>query len=440
MTNTALSLDFRKSFCSEILAQTEEPTWSQSLRQKAWDSYQNLPEPLPPQRNLRRIPLLDESNLKAPGSSPAGAGLDERQASWGNLASTAQMLNATALEVSLSERLKAQGVVLCSLQEALLAYPEKVQTALDQVLPATENREAALNLSYWRNGFFLWVPRGVEIQEPLYLLSSLNQAQQALFSRSLILLDEGAQATVICDYHAESQGQPSFSSDLIEMVLGSAAHLKLIHLQNWGQEVHAHSYTQAKLERDAHLTQMNLSLGAAFHYAQTQSLLQAKGAESLFLGLNMGQAQQHFRQHTLQDHRSPHTRSELIYHSVLKDEAYSFFNGMIYVSPEAQQSESGQVSKSLLLSDKSRADAIPNLEILADDVQSGHGAAIGSLDPEQRFYLMSRGFDQHTAESLLVEGFMEEVILRFPHEDLQQRIAAHLSLHLLAEGEDRSEA
>lgn len=88
MTHTALSLDFRKNFCSELLNQTKEPAWSQSLRQQAWDSYQNLPEPLPAQRNLRRIPLLDESNLKAP--TPSSADLSSRQASWGTLASAAQ--------------------------------------------------------------------------------------------------------------------------------------------------------------------------------------------------------------------------------------------------------------------------------------------------------------------------------------------------------------
>lgn len=285
--------------------------------------------------------------------------------------------------------------------------------------------------------FFIYLPRHLQLEDPLYLLQSLNQGQQALFTRSLIVLESGAQAALVCDFAADSQNAASLSHDLIEVVLADGAELKWVHLQNWGQEVHAHSYTQTQLGRDARLSQLNLSLGGAYHYAQNQVRLQEKGSESLFLGLNIGGGQQHFRQQTHQDHRSPHTQSDLVYHSVLKDEAYSFFNGLIYVDPLAQKSESGQVSKSLLLSDKARADAIPNLEILADDVQSGHGAAIGSLDPEQRFYLMSRGFDRNTADTLLVEGFMEEVLLRFPHSDLQRSVAAHLSLHLQSESDER---
>jgi FeS assembly protein SufD len=440
MSETTLTQDFRQIYHPDFKPQVSEPAWAENLRKQAWEDYQNLPEPLPVQRTLRRIPLLDESELQPSKNLASNASDSEaRRASWGALAGWGQLNNAQAKNFELPSEWADQGVLLCSLREALELHADKVQPFLDKVLPAAQNREAALNLAYWQNGFFLYLPRNLHLSAPIYLQHSLNQGQQALFSRSLIVLEQGSEATVICDFDAASQAQASLSHDVLEISVAAAANLKLVHLQNWGQEVHAHSYTQTQLARDAHLSQFNLSLGSAYHYAHNQVQLQDKGSESLFLGLNIGNQDQHFRQQTQQDHRSPNTKSDLVYHSVLKDQAYSFFNGMIYVDPIAQQSESGQVSKSLLLSDKARADAIPNLEILADDVQSGHGAAIGSLDPEQRFYLMSRGFDRQTADLLLVEGFMEEVLLRFPHEELQQRIAAHLSLHLLAEDETRGD-
>jgi Fe-S cluster assembly protein SufD len=432
---TLLTTDFRAHYDPALPAAGAEPDWAAALRTQAWAHYQNQPEPLPPQRNLRRIPVLELSTLGAP---QAAAG-DESLASWGPLAASGQMRNAESVQIELPDSLRAQGLIFCSLREALSLYPQQVQATLDQILPAAANREAALNLAYWRNGFFLWVPRQLTVSAPIALLQSQTRGAQALFSRSLIGLEAGAQATVIYEGSAPAQAEASLSSDVLEISLAAGAGLKLIQLQNWGTEAHVHNYSQAQLARDARLWQLNLSLGAAFHYSQTQATLAEKGAESLLLGLTAGAGQQHFRQQTHQNHLSPHTRSDLVYHTVLRDEAYAFFNGLISVHPAAQHSESGQVSKSLLLSDKARADAIPNLEILADDVQSGHGAAIGSLDPEQRFYLMSRGFDWQTAEGLLIEGFMEEVILRFPGEDLQQRIAARLALHLQHE-EERDEA
>jgi Fe-S cluster assembly protein SufD len=440
-SETRLAPDFRSHYRSDFLHQPAEPEWASALRTQAWDHYQNLPEPLPVQRTLRRIPLLDDASLNAAIGQPVDSAFySTRRESWGTLAAWGELSNAQEMTVVLPAELADKGLIFCSLVEALAKHSDKILPHLDRILPAEKNREAALNLAYWQNGFFVYVPRNLQIAEPLYLLQSLNQGKQALFTRSLIVLEQGAMAAVVCDFAAESQSAASLSHDVLEIALADASELKLVHLQNWGQEVHAHSYTQTQLGRDARLTQFNLSLGGSYHYAQSQTLLQDKGSESLFLGLNIGGGQQHFRQQTLQDHRSPHTKSDLVYHSVLKDEAYAFFNGLIYVDPLAQKSESGQVSKSLLLSDKARADAIPNLEILADDVQSGHGAAIGSLDPEQRFYLMSRGFDRQTADTLLVEGFMEEVLLRFPHADLQRQVAAHLSLHLLSESDERSEA
>lgn len=439
MTSASLSLDFRSDYRQDLLPTADQPEWVQRLRHKAWAAYQQLPEPLPLQRNLRRMPVLNERQFGV-SVVPSAEGLQHRIQRWGSASGWGQLLNANQAEIELSESLQAQGVIFCSLAEALVRYPEKVQPFLDQILPAATHREVALNLAYWRNGFFLWIPRQLQVEQPLILLQGCSIGSQLLFSRSLVVLEPGAQATLVYETWSETRETVSLSSDVLEISLAAGAGLKLIQAQNWGQEIHTRTFTQARLGRDASFSQLHLSLGAAVHLAETRALLQEAGAEALFLGLNLGQAQQYFRQETFQEHQAPHTRSELLYHTVLRDEAYSFFNGRIYVTPQAQQSNSTQVSKSLLLSAKARADAIPNLEILADDVQSGHGAAIGSLDAEQRFYLMSRGFDQATAEAMLVEGFMEEVLLRFPHPELQQRVSEHLSLHLLAEREERGDA
>jgi Fe-S cluster assembly protein SufD len=231
--------------------------------------------------------------------------------------------------------------------------------------------------------------------------------------------------------HTEAIDSPSQLSDVLEIVAAENAEVNVVYLQQLSHSVHCQAYHQANLGRNARYHALDIGLGAAYHFEHSAVTLDQPGAESKLLGLFVAEANQHFRQTSLQNHLAPHTSSHLQYHSVLRDQAYSFYNGMIYVDAQAQQTVSNQLSRSLLLSEQARADAIPNLEILADDVQSGHGAAIGAMDAEQLFYLQSRGFAREQAENMLVEGFMEEVILQFPDTILQPLIKQHLSLSLL---------
>lgn len=445
---TTTQKDWTQTYDAELLAQRDEPEWMTQMRQQAWEIYLDMPDPPPPQRNLRKVPVLDRHGLRPAQSSEAAveaalSTLKARAQSWGQCAGAHLEVGAENLSSELDPSLAAKGVLLLPLADAVQQYPELVRGHIGQIYPAIAGKEIALNLAYWHGGYFLYLPRNLQLELPLYVLQSLAGVQnggEVLFSRSLIVAEAGAQLSLIHDaYSAPSeQAAPSLVSQVLEIYLGANAQLNLLNLQQWNRQVHALDYAQAKLERDARYTVLNIGTGAAYHYAQSGTSLEAQGAEADLLGLFLGEGEQHYRQNSLQTHLAPHTRSDLQYHTVLKDKAYSFYNGMIFVDGKGQQTESNQLSKTLLLSKTARADAIPNLEILADDVQSGHGAAIGSLDPEQMFYLMSRGFDHPTAEAMLIEGFMEAVLLRFPDARLHSAIQQHLSIHLLQSGEDAS--
>lgn len=413
-----------------------EPLWMTQLRQQAWEDYSQLPEPPAPQRNLRKIPVLELASLKAPAHVESKS-LAERQADWGDLAGSIQNSNASVFSQNLTETLQSQGVILMPLTQALTDQAELVSKVFNTVAPARD-KDVLLNLACWQNGVFLYVPANVQIELPLYFLQNLQGDSQALFSRSLVIVERHASITVIQDAYSESVSnseRTSFASEVCEWILAEGAQVNLLSLQQWSNQIHGKSFQYAKLARNAHFYSLAIESGSQYHLNHIAVNLEQAGAETRLLGLMIAQNDQHLRQSTLQNHLAPHTNSHLQYHSVLRDQAYSFYNGMIYVDTIAQQTESNQLSKSLLLSEQARADAIPNLEILADDVQSGHGSAIGSIDAEQLFYLQSRGFEHETAENMLVEAFMEEVILQFPAKDLHAAIKSHLALRLIEQDE-----
>ncbi len=424
--------DWTQHYEADLLPQRDEPEWMSQSRKQAWEIYTDLPEPRPLQRSLRKVPSMDLQGFGVQAVDESALGdLKARVASWGELDGAYLESNGELISEELNQELKDKGVILLSLSEALDKHPELVQKYFGKVYPAVMSKALALNMAYWRSGYFLYVPRGVQVELPIYALQTMQAGKQALFSRSLVVVETNANLSLVHDAFSDLATDAAWHSDVMEICVGQNAEVNALFVQQWNRKTHTQTWAKAFLERDARYRAFNIGTGAQFHEAQTGAQMENPGAETLLLGLFVGDGDQHFRQNSQQNHLSPHTFSDLQYHTVLRDQAYAFYHGMIYVDGKAQQTKSNQVNKNMLLSDEARADAIPNLEILADDVESGHGAAVASLDPEQRFYLMSRGFDQAMAEAMLVEAFMEAVILRFPHPQIQQRIQEHLSIRLL---------
>lgn len=426
-----LSTPWLHQYDANVLPQRDEPEWMTHLRKQAWEIYTDMPEAPPLQRSLRKAPVLDQTQLSlAQPVEEVSSFLKDRVTSWGDCAGLYLSQNNSLLSTELAEELSQKGVILMGLSEALEKHPEQVQKYFGKVYPAISGKALALNMAYWQSGYFLYVPANVQVELPICVLQSVAGGQSFGFQRSLVVAERGAQVTLIHDA-ASQNDSGAWVSDVVELWLNGNAQINAVYMQNWDRHMHALHYAKAHVARDARYHVLNLGIGAAYHEAHTGADLEEAGAEVNIQGLFVGDGDQHFRQQSLQNHIHAHTVSDLMYHTVLRDNAYSFYHGMIYVDPKAQQTVSNQVSKSLLLSDESRSDAIPNLEILADDVQSGHGAAVGSLNPDQLFYLLSRGFDRGTAEAMLVEGFMEAVILRFPVEALQAVLREHLAMRLL---------
>jgi Fe-S cluster assembly protein SufD len=205
-------------------------------------------------------------------------------------------------------------------------------------------------------------------------------------------------------------------------MVGDRARLVYGTLQDWGRNVYHYSNHRAEIGHESELQFIHTLLGGRVTKTNAYYDLAAPGAQAFVHGFMFGDERQHFHMHTLQRHKADHCTSDLLIKGCLKDRARSVYQGLIQVDEGAQRTDAYQANRNLLLSDTARADSIPGLEILANDVRCTHGATIGTVDQEQMIYLMSRGLPAHEAQRLIVEGFFAPVIDRVPLESVRQQL------------------
>ncbi len=324
------------------------------------------------------------------------------------------------------------GVILTDLAAAFRQFPQLVEEHLFQTgAPEGLPKYVSLHGALWKQGLFCYVPDGVSVKLPLRAWLEIPKTETAVFPHILIVLGEGAEATLIDERRGGRTGtDPLFSNEMVEIVLKPGAHLQYVHLQRWGQPVTELFTQRTVLEKDAIFLNVTVGLGGRLTKANVETILTGTGGRAELLGVLFGSENQHFDFHTLQDHLAPNTFSDLLYKSALKDLSKSVYTGLIRIHKEAQKSDAYQANRNLLLSQGAKADSIPMLEILANDVRCTHGVAVGPIDEEQAFYLMSRGLGPAEAERLIVEGFFEQVFRRIPTDDLREQLMSDVTNRL----------
>lgn len=327
----------------------------------------------------------------------------------------------TICEITVPDDAATRGVVAMTLERALASGRAGDTTTLRPGLSL--GRFSALAQAAWRSGGHIVVPAGVELSAPIVV-----KWDGGPYPRLHISIDRGARATVV-EWHEKSS--TPLTSGIVDLVVGEGAHLNYIHVQNQPADTIAFSHQHARVGRDAKLITLNFAMGGRMSRADVEVELIGQGAESDMLGLVFGENEQQFDFHTLQGHRAPDTRSDLLFKSALDDRSHSTYTGVISIGKDAPRSQAYQANRNLLLSEGARADTEPKLEILIDDVaRCTHGATVGPVDDEQLFYLRSRGMDPDTATRLIVEGFFQEVFEKVGDpratERLQEMIAPHV--------------
>jgi Fe-S cluster assembly protein SufD len=323
--------------------------------------------------------------------------------------------------IDLDEAIAKQGVIFTDLKTAQEKHPEIVAKILGQVVNVEEGKFAALAGAFAQNGILLYVPKNVHVEQPLHSILWGPGAHLAHVSHLLVLIDEGASATFVHESASPAESKDSMHAGLVEIKVGRDANFKFVELQSWGRNVWNFSHERARVERGGSLDWIFGAVGSRLTKNFTELDLAGEGAQGRMSGFYFTDDNQHLDHDTQQNHLAPHTTSDLLFKGALKGKSRSVWQGMIYVAPGAQKTDGYQANRNLILDERARADSIPGLEILADDVRCTHGATVGKLEQEPLFYLKSRGVPQKDAERILVEGFFDPIMQRIPFEGVRER-------------------
>ena len=334
------------------------------------------------------------------------------------------VLKPGGVEIDLDESISKQGVIFTDLKTAQEEYPEIVARVLGEIVKPEEGKFAALAGALAQNGILLYVPRNVQVKQPLHSIL-WGPGPFAHVSHLLVLLDEGASVTYVHESASPTEtGANTMHAGIVEIKVEQGANLKFVELQSWGRHVWNFSHERARVERDANLDWIFGAIGSHLTKNFTELDLAGQGSTGRMSGFYFTDGNQHLDHDTQQNHFAPNTTSDLLFKGALKGKSRSVWQGMIYVAPGAQKTDGYQANRNLILSDQARADSIPGLEILADDVRCTHGATVGKMEEEPLFYLKSRGIPQNEAERLIVEGFFDPIMQRIPFEGVRERFQA----------------
>ena len=323
------------------------------------------------------------------------------------------------------------GVIVAPIQQAAQEHGELLRRHLGTLIAEEDDVFVALNGAGYRDGTFVYVPRGVALEAPISLTSVHAAAGTLLNQRTLIVVEDGAQAEVWEQYLSAEEELDGVVNVVTELIVGENAHLRYVCGQGLSETSWIFGAQRAEVGRDARLDWVALGFGSARGHVRMQTRLGGQGANARVTGAYATHGRQHIDFDTTQEHAAENTTSDLAFRGVLQDRSSAVWKGNIIVDPGAQKTDAFQESRNLLLSKRAHADAIPGLEIQANDVRCTHAAAIAQVDPEQLFYLRSHGLPEPVAKRLVIEGFLSALVERFEQGPVREVLAATLE-HRLA--------
>jgi Fe-S cluster assembly protein SufD len=268
---------------------------------------------------------------------------------------------------------------------------------------------SGLNMALGLEGVFLEVPDGVHLERPLHLIYQTDLRGGLCLPKTVVTLGKGAKAVLIEDFHGGDHGN-YFTNAVTGAVLGEGAVLEHYKIQREGRDAVHVAHLNVEQSARSSFTSLSVAAGAKLSRHEISVEFKGDGAACRLSGIYLGAGDQHFDHVTWVDHAAPSCKSDQLFKGILGGSARGVFTGRVLVRPGAQKTDARQTNRSLLLSGTAKADARPQLEILADDVKCSHGAAVGQLEEDAVFYLRSRGIGEREAQKILAEGFAHEIL------------------------------
>jgi Fe-S cluster assembly protein SufD len=394
-----------------------------AIRERAFAQFEALPRPSHETEEWRYTDVSDldlDFAAHVPGHREGAPNLPVQ-----GLAASLLQHNSSVVMTTSGQDLEAKGVIFCDLDVAAEKYGDIVDQHLHTLVPTDRTLFTALHGAFRTGGTFLYVPPDVAVEMPLQTLTYLDADGAAVFPHTLLIADRGAEVTFIDRYVSPDLAR-GLSDAIAEIVVGDGAHVRYASIQEWGTGVTHLGVQRSRLGRDAEFRSLAVGFGASLARAEAETVLAEPGGFSEMLGVFFADETQHFDHRSVQDHVAANCTSDLLYKGALRDESRAVYSGWVHVRPGAQKTSAMQTSRNMVLSESAKADAIPNLEIEANDVRCGHAASVGPVEEETLFYLQSRGISREEAERLVVTGFFQEVLDRVTLDEV--RTGAELAI------------
>lgn len=412
----------------EISTMKEEPAWMTDFRLQALQIFED--KPLPPWgADLSKIDFKDityylkatEGQSKTWEDLPAEIketydriGVPEAEKKY--LAGVSAQYESEVVYESMSKELTRQGVIFCDMDTGLRKYPELVKEYFGTLIPAHDNKFAALNSAVWSGGSFVYVPKGVKVTLPLQAYFRINAESFGQFERTLIIADEGSSVHYVEGCTAPTYTSSSLHSAVVEIFVKKDAHVRYTTVQNWSKNIYNLVTKRAKAEEGALMEWIDCNIGSGVTMKYPSVYLTGRGARGEVLSIAYAGRGQHQDAGAKMIHLAPETSSRIVSKSIAKDGGRSTYRGMVHIAKGAVGAKSSVVCDALLIDDHSRSDTYPTMRIHEYQSTLEHEATVEKIGEEKLYYLRSRGLTQGQAEGLLVNGFIEPVTDEIPLE------------------------
>jgi Fe-S cluster assembly protein SufB len=419
-----------REIVEKISSMKKEPEWMLKFRLRALDIF--LKKPMPTWGNCDLLKSIDFDNIfyyirpserseKSWDDVPEGIkqtfdrlGIPEAERKF--LAGVTAQYESEVVYHSIREDLTAQGVIFLDMDSALREHPEIVKKYFATVIPAADNKFAALNSAVWSGGSFIWVPPGVRVEIPLQAYFRINAENMGQFERTLIIAEPGSFVHYIEGCTAPTYSTDSLHSAVVELIAMPGSHIRYTTIQNWSKNVYNLVTKRAVAHADSKVEWVDGNLGSKLTMKYPAIYLVGPRAHGEVLSIAFSGDGQHQDAGAKMVHAAPDTTSIIVSKSISKNGGRTSYRGLVKVYPEAKNSKSSVKCDALLLDDKSRSDTYPTMEVDEKEVTIEHEATVSKVGEEQLFYLMSRGLTQDEATAMIINGFFEPFTKELPLE------------------------
>jgi Fe-S cluster assembly protein SufB len=412
----------------EISWMKGEPDWMRALRHKALDIFYAKPVPTWG-GNLSRLDYDDIYYYIKPVEEQGRSweevpddikrtfdrlGIPEAERKF--LAGAGAQYESEAVYHSLKEEWEKQGVIFVDSDTGLREYEDVYKEYFGTVVPAADNKYAAMNTAVWSGGSFVYIPKGVKVEIPLQAYFRINAQNMGQFERTLIIADEGSQVHYVEGCTAPTYSTDSFHSGVIEIIVKKGARVRYTTIQNWSHNVYNLVTQRAMAHEDATMEWVDGNLGSKLTMKYPSVYMVGRGARAEILSIAFANKAQHQDAGAKAIHGAPHTTSSITSKSISKGGGRAGYRGLVKVYKGANGVKSNVICDALILDEHSRSDTYPVMEIDEEDASISHEATVSKVSDEQLFYLQSRGISEEQAMMMIVNGFIEPIVKELPME------------------------